>query len=138
MGAALSAVTRLFSSTPPWVILMVGPPNAGKTTIMYKLKLGEVVSSPTEWGPHIALPNTRPPQKETATHKSTTFISFDLNREALDASKNPVTQKPPGECALLFGPASDRRWVALSGAIASPNHSPKTPRICACVWHTGH
>jgi small GTP-binding protein len=45
MGLIFSQLfERLFSSTPARIIL-VGLDNAGKTTILYKLKLGEVVTT---------------------------------------------------------------------------------------------
>ena len=45
MGLLISTVLdRLFPSTP-CRILMIGLDNAGKTTVLYKLKLGEVVTT---------------------------------------------------------------------------------------------
>lgn len=42
MGGFLSALSSLVSSSQPVRVLMVGLDAAGKTTILYKLKLGEV------------------------------------------------------------------------------------------------
>ena len=45
MGLLISTVLdRLFPSTP-CRILMIGLDNAGKTTVLYKMKLGEVVTT---------------------------------------------------------------------------------------------
>lgn len=44
-------------------ILMVGLDAAGKTTILYKLKLGEIVTTiPTIGQCFLSLPSTRPPR----------------------------------------------------------------------------
>jgi GTPase SAR1 family protein len=49
MGVSFSALwSRLFSSTVEMRILMVGLDAAGKTTILYKLKLGEGACRPKE------------------------------------------------------------------------------------------
>ena len=46
MGAAIAKLWKKMAGGPkPLRILMVGLDNAGKTTILYKLKIGEVVSN---------------------------------------------------------------------------------------------
>ena len=48
MGGLWSSISKLFFSIPPSRILMVGLDAAGKTTILYRIKLGEnVVTIPT-------------------------------------------------------------------------------------------
>ena len=46
MGAAIGKLWKKLAGGPkPLRILMVGLDNAGKTTILYKLKIGEVVTT---------------------------------------------------------------------------------------------
>lgn len=45
MGSAISRLFKLFYSKKEMRILMVGLDAAGKTTILYKLKLGEIVTT---------------------------------------------------------------------------------------------
>ena len=45
MGALISALMKIFSPETPSRILMLGLDAAGKTTILYKLKLGQVVTT---------------------------------------------------------------------------------------------
>lgn len=45
MGTSLSKILALFNSKTEMRILMVGLDAAGKTTILYKLRLGEVVTT---------------------------------------------------------------------------------------------
>ena len=45
MGILLTSLMKIFSPETPSRILMVGLDAAGKTTILYKLKLGEVVTT---------------------------------------------------------------------------------------------
>ena len=45
MGVLISSLLKLFSPETPSRILMLGLDAAGKTTILYKLKLGEVVTT---------------------------------------------------------------------------------------------
>jgi GTPase SAR1 family protein len=45
MGLLISTLMDRFFGPMPARILMVGLDNAGKTTVLYKLKLGEVVTT---------------------------------------------------------------------------------------------
>lgn len=45
MGLTVSRLMRLFYAKKEMRILMVGLDAAGKTTILYKLKLGEIVTT---------------------------------------------------------------------------------------------
>jgi len=60
--------TKLFSSSKPLRILMVGLDNAGKTTILYKLKIGEVVTTIPTIGFNV----------ETVEYKNLKFTVWDV------------------------------------------------------------
>lgn len=77
--------TKLFSrlfAKKEMRILMVGLDAAGKTTILYKLKLGEIVTTiPTigmSLGQHISFTCTRFMFKTTHTHARTPFLSSKI------------------------------------------------------------
>lgn len=68
MGLTISAVfTRLFGKKP-MRILMVGLDAAGKTTILYKLKLGEIVTTIPTIGFNV----------ETVEYKNISFTVWDV------------------------------------------------------------
>ena len=68
MGLSLSSLfNRLFSKTP-MRILMVGLDAAGKTTILYKLKLGEIVTTIPTIGFNV----------ETVDYKNISFTVWDV------------------------------------------------------------
>ena len=68
MGLLISTVLdRLFPSTP-CRILMIGLDNAGKTTVLYKLKLGEVVTTLPTIGFNV----------ETVEYKNISFTVWDV------------------------------------------------------------
>ncbi|ENN76084.1 ADP-ribosylation factor 2 [Dendroctonus ponderosae] len=68
MGLTISTVfTRLFSKKP-MRILMVGLDAAGKTTILYKLKLGEIVTTIPTIGFNV----------ETVEYKNISFTVWDV------------------------------------------------------------
>ncbi|XP_066156858.1 ADP ribosylation factor 4 [Euwallacea fornicatus] len=68
MGLTISSVfTRLFSKKP-MRILMVGLDAAGKTTILYKLKLGEIVTTIPTIGFNV----------ETVEYKNISFTVWDV------------------------------------------------------------
>ena len=74
MGGALSRVSLsalvlpLFASSRNRRVLMVGLDNAGKTTLLYKLKLGEVLSTAPTIGFNV----------ETVVHNKTTLTVWDI------------------------------------------------------------
>ena len=68
MGLLISTVLdRLFPSTP-CRILMIGLDNAGKTTVLYKLKLGEVVTTLPTIGFNV----------ETVNYNNISFTVWDV------------------------------------------------------------
>ena len=67
MGIHISTmIDRFFPSTPSRII-MLGLDNAGKTTMLYKLKLGQVIATPPTIGFNV----------ETVVHQNTTFTLLD-------------------------------------------------------------
>ncbi|KAG9393728.1 ADP-ribosylation factor-like protein [Carpediemonas membranifera] len=68
MGAYLSRFTQMFNRHKDYKILMVGLDAAGKTTILYRLQLGEVVSTIPTVGFNL----------ETVQFKNVKFQVFDL------------------------------------------------------------
>ncbi|KAL6740872.1 hypothetical protein Aduo_014182 [Ancylostoma duodenale] len=68
MGSTFSRLRLLFFGTKPCRILMVGLDNAGKTTILYKLKLGEVVTTIPTIGFNV----------ETVNYRNLSFTVWDV------------------------------------------------------------
>nr|XP_027230788.1 ADP-ribosylation factor-like [Penaeus vannamei] len=68
MGALLTRLLSLIQSSRSCRILMVGLDAAGKTTILYKLKLGEVVSTIPTIGFNV----------ETVEYKNISFTVWDV------------------------------------------------------------
>ncbi|WKY11685.1 hypothetical protein Q1695_003338 [Nippostrongylus brasiliensis] len=68
MGLALSRLRLLWFGTKPCRILMVGLDNAGKTTALYKLKLGEVVTTIPTIGFNV----------ETVQYRTVSFTVWDV------------------------------------------------------------
>uniref|UniRef100_A0A3P9IVR9 Zgc:110286 n=1 Tax=Oryzias latipes TaxID=8090 RepID=A0A3P9IVR9_ORYLA len=68
MGALISSIFSRFVSKDPFRILMVGLDGAGKTTILYKLKLGEVVTTIPTIGFNV----------ETVEYKNISFTVWDV------------------------------------------------------------
>ncbi|KAI9089333.1 hypothetical protein QN277_027910 [Acacia crassicarpa] len=68
MGLAISRLFRLFYSKKEMRILMVGLDAAGKTTILYKLKLGEIVTTIPTIGFNV----------ETVEYKNVSFTVWDV------------------------------------------------------------
>eukprot|EP00667_Euglena_gracilis_P023306 EG_transcript_26290 len=68
MGISLSHVFSSLFSGRPVRILMVGLDAAGKTTILYKMRLGEVVSTIPTIGFNV----------ETVTYKNLKFVMWDI------------------------------------------------------------
>ena len=68
MGILISTLIDRFFSSSPCRILMIGLDNAGKTTVLYKLKLGEVVTTIPTIGFNV----------ETVVYKNLKFQVWDL------------------------------------------------------------
>jgi ADP-ribosylation factor-like protein 1 len=68
MGGALSVFTRLLWSKKEIRILILGLDNAGKTTLLYRLKIGEVVTTIPTVGFNV----------ESVTYKTLNFNVWDL------------------------------------------------------------
>eukprot|EP00200_Dunaliella_tertiolecta_P004051 CAMPEP_0202358332 /NCGR_PEP_ID=MMETSP1126-20121109/12035_1 /ASSEMBLY_ACC=CAM_ASM_000457 /TAXON_ID=3047 /ORGANISM="Dunaliella tertiolecta, Strain CCMP1320" /LENGTH=153 /DNA_ID=CAMNT_0048951459 /DNA_START=201 /DNA_END=659 /DNA_ORIENTATION=- len=68
MGALLSTFMSFFFSGKEYKVVMVGLDNAGKTTILYKLSLGEVVQSSATVGSNV----------ETVKYKNIQMEIWDL------------------------------------------------------------
>lgn len=69
MGLTISSLlTRLFSAKREVRLLMVGLDGAGKTTILYKLKLGEVVTTIPTIGFNV----------ETVHYRNLSFVVWDV------------------------------------------------------------
>ncbi|CAL4081916.1 unnamed protein product [Meganyctiphanes norvegica] len=68
MGLLISRFLALVQSSQPCRVLMLGLDNAGKTTVLYKLKLGEVVSTIPTIGFNV----------ETVEYKNISFTVWDV------------------------------------------------------------
>ncbi|KAG5061217.1 hypothetical protein AAZX31_01G176800 [Glycine max] len=68
MGLTVSRLLRLFYARKEMRILMVGLDAAGKTTILYKLKLGEIVTTIPTIGFNV----------ETVEYKNVSFTVWDV------------------------------------------------------------
>ncbi|KAK2426447.1 ADP-ribosylation factor [Trifolium repens] len=68
MGLTVSRLMRLFYAKKEMRILMVGLDAAGKTTILYKLKLGEIVTTIPTIGFNV----------ETVEYKNVSFTVWDV------------------------------------------------------------
>ncbi|XP_063599657.1 uncharacterized protein LOC134775967 [Penaeus indicus] len=71
MGILLSRILSLIQSSRSCKILMIGLDAAGKTTILYKLKLGEVVSTIPTIGFNV----------ETVEYKNISFTVWDVGAQ---------------------------------------------------------
>ncbi|KAI3834226.1 hypothetical protein MKX03_030033, partial [Papaver bracteatum] len=68
MGMAISRLVRMLFAKRDMRILMVGLDAAGKTTILYKLKLGEIVTTIPTIGFNV----------ETVEYKNVSFTVWDV------------------------------------------------------------
>ncbi|KAI3889678.1 hypothetical protein MKX03_007700, partial [Papaver bracteatum] len=77
--------SRLFISKNELGILLVGLGAAGKTTILYKLKLGEIVTN----NPSVDIPSIGIPtvgfNKETVEYKDIKFTFLDVDGRMMSA-----------------------------------------------------
>mmetsp|Transcript_26548 Transcript_26548/g.41559 ORF Transcript_26548/g.41559 Transcript_26548/m.41559 type:complete len:165 (+) Transcript_26548:218-712(+) len=77
MGISFSKIWQKFFSKGTFKIIIIGLDNAGKTTTLYKLHLGEVVVTQPTIGSNV----------EQIVHKNITFECWDLGgQESLRAS----------------------------------------------------
>ena len=112
MGLAFSKIfTRLFSKKE-MRILMVGLDAAGKTTILYKLKLGEIVTTVPTIGFNV----------ETVEYKNISFTVWDVGgQDKIRPLWRHYYQNTQG---LIFVVDSNDRCF--------PRASPA--RCCSCMW----
>ena len=82
MGGLFSKALAALTRKKDMRILMVGLDAAGKTTILYKLKLGEVVTTIPTIGFNV----------ETVEYKN---ISFTVNRSPLTTNNKQHSHHPP-------------------------------------------
>lgn len=68
MGILISTLMDRFFGATPARIVMLGLDNAGKTTVLYKLKLGEVVTTIPTIGFNV----------ETVVYKNISFTVWDV------------------------------------------------------------
>ncbi|ETN82172.1 hypothetical protein RB195_000228 [Necator americanus] len=68
MGGAITRLRMLWFGRKPCRILMVGLDNAGKTTVLYKLKLGEVITTIPTIGFNL----------ETVEYRNVSFTVWDV------------------------------------------------------------
>uniref|UniRef100_A0A803NR85 ADP-ribosylation factor n=1 Tax=Cannabis sativa TaxID=3483 RepID=A0A803NR85_CANSA len=73
MGLSISRFMRMFFAKKEMRILMVGLDAAGKTTILYKLKLGEVVTTIPTIGFNV----------ETVEYKNVSFTVWDVGGQEI-------------------------------------------------------
>ena len=72
MGILISTLIERFFPSTPCRILMIGLDNAGKTTVLYKLKLGEVVTTIPTIGFNV----------ETVEYKNISFTVWDVGGQS--------------------------------------------------------
>jgi len=68
MGVFFSSLYNIFTPERDWRILMAGLDNAGKTTLLYKMKLNEVVTTIPTIGFNV----------ETVQYKNIKFTVWDV------------------------------------------------------------
>merc|ERR1711991_685319 len=90
MGAAAAKLRALASRKKTTRLLMIGLDNAGKSTILYKLKLGEVVQSIPTIGFNV----------ETVEYKSLKFMVWDIGGQ--DRIRNLWRHYYNGTQGLIF------------------------------------
>jgi len=101
MGIMFSTLwSRLFATDSNYKIIIVGLDNAGKTTILYKLSLGEVVTTQPTIGSNV----------EEVSYKNVKFTAWDLGGQAnLRPSWN--TYYADTNAVLVVIDASDRERI---------------------------
>jgi len=103
MGLSLSTLANLFFSNKERRVLMVGLDAAGKTTILYKLKLGEVITTVPTIGFNV----------EEVKYKNLNFTVWDIGGQ--DKLRNLWRYYFEGSDAVIFVvDSSDRDRIALA------------------------
>ena len=101
MGLLISTLMDRFFGPTPARILMVGLDNAGKTTVLYKLKLGEVVTTIPTIGFNV----------ETVVYKHISFTVWDVGGQT---KIRPLWQHyfENSDAIIFVVDSSDRERVA--------------------------
>ena len=81
MGITISALFKRFLGSKEMRILMVGLDAAGKTTILYKLKLGEVQATIPTIGFNV----------EMVEYKNICFTVWDVGGQVCNCSRNKLS-----------------------------------------------
>ena len=139
MGLAFSKIFSRMFGKKEMRILMVGLDAAGKTTILYKLKLGEVVTTIPTIGFNV----------ETVEYKNISFTVWDVGgQDKVRSHRTPHAFPLPQPCTaddLLSTPPPLRRhpafWVrelassSVHGSRPAPTH--RRSFRCRCCWPSG-
>mmetsp|Transcript_38672 Transcript_38672/g.74158 ORF Transcript_38672/g.74158 Transcript_38672/m.74158 type:complete len:190 (+) Transcript_38672:486-1055(+) len=103
MGAFLSMLMSYFSPTKEHKILILGLDNAGKTTALYKLHLGEVVMTQPTVGCNV----------ESITYKNLRFEVWDLGGQQSFRSTWSTYCKST-DAVIMMVDSTDRARVAIT------------------------
>ena len=116
MGAFQSVFKRLFSKQE-MRILMVGLDAAGKTTILYKLKLGEIVTTIPTIGFNV----------ETVEYKNINFTVWDVGGQDKIRPLWRCVECCPTSCLalVLWRPTRHRRALSASQRVRSGAARPR-------------
>ena len=118
MGLLISKLFERFHGKEQRII-MVGLDAAGKTTILYKLKLGDVVSTIPTIGFNV----------ETVQYKNTTFTMWDIGGQDKIRPLRPACGETAG-----VGPAAAA--AAAAAPVLSPDPQTVIP-ISVCLFSVG-
>mmetsp|Transcript_10509 Transcript_10509/g.18028 ORF Transcript_10509/g.18028 Transcript_10509/m.18028 type:complete len:184 (-) Transcript_10509:196-747(-) len=103
MGAVFSSIWAYFSPNKEYKILIVGLDNAGKTTTLYKLHLGEVVVTQPTVGSNV----------ETIDYKNLHFEVWDLGgQQTLRSSWQTYYRST--DAVIMMVDSTDRARIAIT------------------------